>query len=106
MEWNVPAAARLDQQKPQENYDLSDLYDITAKICRTHKFRRCAYRLCLGLVTPYPDNLPDMTGAVGPIHDEGFPPLHPETPRKTGRIGRVLEAADLDREVRADRLCR
>jgi hypothetical protein len=106
MEWNVPAAARLDQQKPQENYDLSDFYDITAKICRTHKFRRCAYRLCLGLVTPYSDNLPDMTGAVGPIHDEGFPPLYPETPHKTSRIGRVLEAADLDREVRASRLCR
>ena len=80
MDWNVPAAARLDQQKPQENYDLSDFYDITAKICRTRKFRRCAYRLSFGLVTSHPDNLPDMAGAVGPIHDEGFPPLDAETP--------------------------
>ena len=106
MEWNVPAAARPDQHKPQDNYDLSYLYDITAKICRTHKFGRRAYRLSFGLVTAHPDNLPDLAGAVGPIHDEGFPALHPETPHKAGRIRRVLEAADLDREVRTSSLCR
>ena len=105
MEWNVPAAARPDQQKPQETYDLSYLYDITAKICRTHKFGRRAYRLSFSLVTAHPNNLPDLACAVGPIHDEGFPPLCSETPHKTGGIGRVLEAAYLDREVRAGRLC-
>src|SRR5438045_1398443 len=77
---------------------------MTAKICRTHKFGGRAYRLSFGLVTAHSDDLPDLTGAVGPVHDEGFPPLTPKTPYKAGRIGRVLEAADLDREVGAGSL--
>src|SRR6478672_10879712 len=99
MELNVTAAARPDQHKPQENYDLSDLYDITAKICRTHQFGRCCRRLCFSLVTADPDNLPYLSAAVGPVHDEGFPALGPETLHKARRVGRVLEAADLNREI-------
>ena|SRR5689334_2106277 len=104
MKLNVPAALRTDQQKPQENYDLSYLYDITAKICRTHKRGGRAYRLSFRLVTAYSDNLPYLPGAVGPVHDKGFPTFNPKTPYKAGCIGRVLKAANLNREVRAGNL--
>src|SRR3954471_24354817 len=78
---------------------LSNSYDITAKICRTKKFGRCTGGLRFRLVTAHPDNLPDLSGAIGPIHGEGFPALGRETPDKAGGVDRILKAADLDGEI-------